>query len=630
MKKSIAIFAAALLAGIGFPTSAHGVSAPTSVSVESKSLANTALDQAVVQVTWAPVTGAVAYSVSATATGQTARAGSPSSCTVSLCSSTIGSLSGGVIYDFIVTAIDTNDNQAAAQAVKFEPKSIPAAPAVVSIVTVDGAINLTWSAPSTSGGLALDGYVITDGANITKNIAADKVSDSITTATAGSTYSFTIKAKNALGNSAASTFTTVTAVASPSAPAAPTIQQSASSITATWTAPAANGSPITGYKTYLIDNSGNDVGSATLTTTTTASITNIAAGTYTVKVVATNAVGDSVRSAASSSFTVAAGSAANTPVFTPTSLTNLDIGATQSVSVVAPSGGTVTVSTNSAVCTYSAGIVTAVASGLCTISASADATSGFAAGTASKTFTVKSTQNIVFASIANQTLPGTLTIAPTASSSLVVALAASGTCTISNRVITFTAAGTCTITASQAGSANFSAAPNVIRSFTIAAGTVAGGSGGGGSTGGGGGSTGGGGSSGGGGSTGGGGGTTTPTKPNRPIIIPSKPIASPSTYFATSSSTSGAASARVSGSSASVSVKIGKPVFATLTGLKAGTVVMTKIKSNDGKIFVLSPKKVGSSKVFSSSVIKPKKAGTYAIIMSYGSVTKTLKITVKK
>lgn len=632
IKKMIAATCVAVLSIFSNATGANAApTAPASVSVDtSKSLADTLPAEAVVEVTWTPHSSAVAYSVSASATGQTTRSGTTPTCTATLCSSTIGSLTGGVLYAFKVTAIASDGSQTAAAAVNATPKSVAAAPGIVSAAATDGVVTLTWSAPSNDGGSAITEYSISDGGNNNKTATGDKTSLAITGLSAGTSYTFTIKAKNAIGSSVAASFAAVTAVSVPAAPATPTVAVAGSSANVTWSAPSANGSPITGYKVYLIDSTGTDVGQPTAATTTSAAL-NLSAGTYTVKVVATNAVGDSARSVASSSFDIAAsGTLSNTPIFTPATLANLDIGGKQTVSAVAPSGGTVTIAATGSPagsCTYAAGEVTAVSAGTCTVTATVPANSTYLAGTASKSFTIKGTQTISFASIADQTFPGTLTLSASATSGLTVSFAASGACNVSNRTVTFVAAGQCSITATQAGSTLYSAANAVIRTFTITASGVAGGAGGGGSAGGGGGGS----AGGGGGSTGGGGGANPiAPKPNRPIVIaPSKPAASPATYFATSSSTAGAATARVSGSSATISVAVGKPVYATLSGLKPGTVVMTKIKSNDGKIFVLSPKKVGSSKTFKSSVVKPKKKGTYSIVMSYGSTTKTLKITVR-
>jgi hypothetical protein len=57
-------------------------------------------------------------------------------------------------------------------------------------------------------------------------------------------------------------------------------------------------------------------------------------------------------------------------------------------------------------------------------------------------------------------------VAPTASSDLPVSVAASGACSISGSTVTMTSGtGTCTLTASQAGNADFNAAPNVVRTL---------------------------------------------------------------------------------------------------------------------------------------------------------------------
>ena len=56
----------------------------------------------------------------------------------------------------------------------------------------------------------------------------------------------------------------------------------------------------------------------------------------------------------------------------------------------------------------------------------------------------------------------------TASSGLAVSFAASGSCTVSGATVHLTGAGSCTVTASQPGNANYNAAPDVSRTFSIA------------------------------------------------------------------------------------------------------------------------------------------------------------------
>ena len=82
----------------------------------------------------------------------------------------------------------------------------------------------------------------------------------------------------------------------------------------------------------------------------------------------------------------------------------------------------------------------------------------------------QSVQMITYTQPADQLLTtGTLTVAPTASSTLPVTLTSTttGVCTVSGFVITFVTTGACTTTASQAGDSNYSAALDVTRTFQI-------------------------------------------------------------------------------------------------------------------------------------------------------------------
>ncbi len=84
-------------------------------------------------------------------------------------------------------------------------------------------------------------------------------------------------------------------------------------------------------------------------------------------------------------------------------------------------------------------------------------------------------QAITFAALANKTYGDpALTLAATATSGLTVAYAVplGGPCTVSGATLTLVGVGTCTVTASQPGDANYTAATDVVRSFTIAQGAA--------------------------------------------------------------------------------------------------------------------------------------------------------------
>ena len=143
------------------------------------------------------------------------------------------------------------------------------------------------------------------------------------------------------------------------------------------------------------------------------------------------------------------------------------------VAPTADSGLTVTLtSTTPSVCTVSGFVITFVAVGTCTTTASQPGNGSFSAATdVTRSFQITLTpQVITLVQPSNQLLSsGTLTVAPTANSGLTVTLVSTtlSECTVSGFVITLVATGSCSITASQLGNATYSAATDVVRTFQI-------------------------------------------------------------------------------------------------------------------------------------------------------------------
>jgi len=161
--------------------------------------------------------------------------------------------------------------------------------------------------------------------------------------------------------------------------------------------------------------------------------------------------------------------------FTPATL---PVGATTVASATATSGLAVSFTSQTpSICTVSAGNVTGVAVGTCTIAADQGGNTSYnAAPEVTQTITV---------SMGNQTI-GTITITPTsiltAANVTASASATSGltpvvftsltpaVCTVSGTngsTITGVSAGTCTIAADQAGNSNWNAATELIQNFTV-------------------------------------------------------------------------------------------------------------------------------------------------------------------
>jgi hypothetical protein len=122
-------------------------------------------------------------------------------------------------------------------------------------------------------------------------------------------------------------------------------------------------------------------------------------------------------------------------------------------------------------CTISGATVHITGAGSCTITASQGGDGNYdAAPDVARSFSIaKAGQTISFDALAGKTFgDGDFDVSASASSGLAVGFAASGDCTISGATVHITGAGSCTITSSQGGNANYNAAADVARSFSIA------------------------------------------------------------------------------------------------------------------------------------------------------------------
>jgi hypothetical protein len=140
------------------------------------------------------------------------------------------------------------------------------------------------------------------------------------------------------------------------------------------------------------------------------------------------------------------------------------------INATASSGLPVTVSANGN-CTASSVTVQLTGAGSCTITASqaGDASYNAAPDVAMTIAIAKANQAISFAALANkQQGDPDFNVTASASSGLDVSFIANGDCTVSGATIHITGAGSCTLIATQAGDANYNAAPDVPMTFAIA------------------------------------------------------------------------------------------------------------------------------------------------------------------
>jgi len=206
---------------------------------------------------------------------------------------TVTGLVNGTTYEVQVRAVNVNGPGAGSTSQSVTPATTPDAPSGVTATGGPGQASVSFTAPADSGGAAVTSYTVTSSPD-GKTATCPGSPCVVTGLTNGTSYTFTVHATNAAGNSAESAASSaVTPVSVPGTPGGVSAKAHDTSIEVGFSAPDSGGSPITGYE-YSID------GGMTwqpLTTTTSGSglagtITGLTPGTeYPVTLRGVNAVG---------------------------------------------------------------------------------------------------------------------------------------------------------------------------------------------------------------------------------------------------------------------------------------------------------------------------------------------------
>ena len=228
---------------------------------------------------------------------------------------TVGGLTNGTSYTFTLIATNANGNSAASPASAAAVVGIPATPTTPTVVSTStaGQDSVSWTAPTSASG-PLTGYTLTPTpacsacTGLTVSGSPPATSTTVGGLTAGTSYTFTLKATNASGTSAASSASTGVVTGSPTAPtnvvAVGGIPAPSGDLNVTWSAPASSGvGTIDSYTADLLhglSKTCTSTSTAPATPTLGCQVTGATNGTsYTVTVTATNSAGSSYKSVAS-------------------------------------------------------------------------------------------------------------------------------------------------------------------------------------------------------------------------------------------------------------------------------------------------------------------------------------------
>ncbi|MNO29393.1 Endo-1,4-beta-xylanase A precursor [compost metagenome] len=186
--------------GGGDSAASAEVSATPQVSAPGAPVLQTAVPgNGTVSLNWEPAAGASGYAIyQSTVPGNY---GQPAGTVAgSVYSYHATGLTNGTTYYFAVKAANPGGDSALSNEVSATPRTVPAAPVILSTTAGDGLVTITFAAPADNGGSSVTSYEITasPGGSVTTGSASPVT---VTGLVNGTAYTFTVKAINGAGMS---------------------------------------------------------------------------------------------------------------------------------------------------------------------------------------------------------------------------------------------------------------------------------------------------------------------------------------------------------------------------------------------------------------------------------------------